>query len=589
MLTTTKRALPRYLSAGALIAITAGAASAGAASAAPTEPTPDATCGPLKIAYVFDLSRSYSDSEFATQKQQAKDSIRQLGAADGAGDVNPSVAIYTFGRQSAVADGKLIGTDGTTYDTVQDMQAAGAGLPNAPTVAAGYQLEEVPANAALGLTNVATESGRNTVLDKIDGLQRDQRLGTNARTAGDVEDGSSTKPVYGDSDGTNWDGALQAVQNSGEHYDAVIVVTDGLPNMVAGQDSYGHQGPLQEGESVDGGFRTTQVAADAATERAKALSAQGTKVVPLFIKSTSGDDLQPETMEAKMRFIAQLSAVPDAKEGTDYFTVENTASLAPGLLGAATATCDPVAKIDKKIADDTDLATLKAGSTVMFDVTTKGAGNVASHEVVVDDLGGAKIVEGSAVFTDISKGSITKDGKWAVGDLAVDETATAKVTVTLAEDFKPGDTFTNDINVSTQRDPEGPTTGDGNTTVDEDEDRFDREETKTPTPEPEPAPTPAPSDGGGIEPTPEPTTPAPEPMTPAPSPEAPAPNVTPSPEAPQAKPSTPVEQPQKGLRSNTHGEAERSPSVAIAASIVGGLALVGLGAVVVRVVRRAKG
>ena len=440
----------------------------GTAFAAP--PT-DGECGPVRIAMVLDLSTSYTPAEFAQQKQAALQTLDSLHANGGLG---AEVAIYGFARDANVGDAKLIGSKGGRFDTVAQMQAAGEAVvnPSARDAQSAQRIEvdSVPANDPMMLTSISTDEGLAQAKAKINGLKQDQNFSSSPHAI--IGSGSDWNWGYSESTGTNWAAALKAVQDSSDDYDSVMFVTDGVPNMIEGVPNTSDRSKSFPGEYDDGNnaFRKYDTAIAPVKQRVAAMGEDGIDVVPVYVRSTGDTQPKPDAITRSMR---DLSGNQRGAEGEDWFTADNLDELAGKMIEATTATCDPAVQIDKKLA--TAAADIAPGSTIEYDVTVRGSGDYKSENVVVRDLGGANIDPDSIQVVDVGGKGSAEGSAWNVGELEVGESATARVTATVSEDWVPGQQIVNDINVNSKRQPSQPTSGNPNETVREDDDRFDRE------------------------------------------------------------------------------------------------------------------
>ena len=437
-------------------------------------PSTDVKCGPVRIAMVLDLSSSYTPAEFEQQKQAALQTLDSLYAN---GDLAAEVAIYGFARDANVGDAKLIGKSGEYYDTTEEMERAGDAVRTSGdySMARGVHVDPVPANDPMKLVSISDGEGLAAAKAKVEGLTQDENFSDRPHGFIDAPNGQRAdwNWGYGESTGTNWDSALKAVQDSGETYDSIMFVTDGMPNMVDGMGNVSDRDKDIPGQHTNGNNALVyyDTAIEPVHERVAALKEEGTTVLPVYVRS-SGDATQddPDALAGSMR---DLSGNQRGVEGEDWFTADSLDELAGQMIAASTATCDPAVQIDKKLT--TAAADIAPGSTIEYDVTVRGSGDYKSENVVVRDLGGANIDKSSVRIVDTSKGEPGDDGSWNVGELKVGEEATARVTATVSEDWVPGQQIVNDINVNSKRQPSQPTTGNPNETVLEDDDRFDRE------------------------------------------------------------------------------------------------------------------
>lgn len=433
--------------------------------------TTGATCGPLNVAYVLDMSTSFTDKEFNSVRAAAKSSIATL--AKGSNGLNVNVSVVGFARNAHIKDARIVGKDGKQYDTVAAMKAA-TGSDRGKT---NLALRNVPANEPIYDVNVTTASGLATINSKIDSLRPDDNFApppnpaawlnlANGRdySTGDYRQG------YSASTGTNYSSALDELNKSGKKFDAVIFITDGVPNMtLAGKDNY-YTDP-KTGLSAFNFNRDKQVNPEI-RKLARALEAKGTQIVPVYL-NTTGDPVANKNTPTT--YITNAMKALSGKN--TYLRLDAIdKSLASELVKATVATCTPNVQIDKKLT--TDPATINPGTTVTYNVTVRGAGNFPSTNVVVNDLGGAYINPDSIKILSTSKGTAT-GSSWKVGSLNVGEEATAKVQATITPDFVHGKTIVNDINVASKKYPTAPTKGKPNAKVTDDNDRFDRETTPT--------------------------------------------------------------------------------------------------------------
>ena len=421
------------------------------------------SCGPLNIAYVFDMSTSFTPEEFNRLKQAAKQSIATM--AQGSNGLPVNVSIIGFARDAYVGDAKIIGNNGQAYDTVAAMKAATGSEQGRPTL----QITDVPANAALYNINITSADGLATINAKIDGLTPDTNFAPAPKPHAWLGGG---RIGFSESTGTNYSAALQELLRAQPEnkFNTIVFMTDGLPNMtLSGIGTY-YIDPATGEEAFNRDYNGSVL------PEIKKLSSQlvagGATIVPVYLNTTGDPEAQPSSRTIRLAMEAVQSST---KPYVQLDVMANT--LAAELVNATVETCIPQVQIDKKFNGNP--ADIKSGSTITYDVTVKGAGNYPSEQVVVADLGGQGINPESIKIENVSKGEVTADGRWNVGTLNVGEYATAKVTATVADDFVRGNEILNDINVSSKKTPEAPTSGNPNPNVDEDDDRFDREVTPT--------------------------------------------------------------------------------------------------------------
>ncbi|WP_348789897.1 vWA domain-containing protein [Leifsonia sp. NPDC080035] len=139
--------------------------------------------------------------------------------------------------------------------------------------------------------------------------------------------------------GTNWDAALQRVADSGIHYDAVVVLTDGNPTRWGGTTLHG------DGSSTH--FTDTE----AAIFSANVLKAEGTRVISFGIGSgVSGiTSLNLAAISGQEAFDAAAGNVATA----DYFQIPDFSGAGDELRRLALANCTPSLTVIKQIVPGT--------------------------------------------------------------------------------------------------------------------------------------------------------------------------------------------------------------------------------------------
>lgn len=166
--------------------------------------------------------------------------------------------------------------------------------------------------------------------------------------------------------GTNWDAALQRVAESGVHYDAVVVLTDGNPTRWGGTTLHG------DGSSTH--FTDTE----AAIFSSNVLKAQGTRVISFGVgNGVSGlSGLNLAAISGQEAFDAAAGNVATA----DYFQIPDFSGAGDELRKLALANCTPSLTVIKQIVPGTTIGeditgATPAGAGWTFDATalTPGA------------------------------------------------------------------------------------------------------------------------------------------------------------------------------------------------------------------------
>lgn len=141
--------------------------------------------------------------------------------------------------------------------------------------------------------------------------------------------------------GTNWDAALQRVAESGVHYDAVVVLTDGNPTRWGGTTLRGD------------GSNTHFTDVEAAVFSSNVLKAQGTRVISFGIGSgVSGvTSLNLAAISGQEAFDPAAGNVATA----DYFQIPDFSGAGDELRRLALANCTPALTVIKQIVPGTTI------------------------------------------------------------------------------------------------------------------------------------------------------------------------------------------------------------------------------------------
>ncbi|GAA4141453.1 vWA domain-containing protein [Leifsonia shinshuensis] len=232
--------------------------------------------------------------------------------------------------------------------------------------------------------------------------------------------------------GTNWDAALQRVADSGVHYDAVVVLTDGNPTRWGGTTLHGN------------GSSTHFTDTEAAIFSANVLKAQGTRVISFGVGSgVSGiTSLNLAAISGQEAFDAATGNVATA----DYFQIPDFSGAGDELRKLALANCTPALTVIKQIVPGTtigedisgaapagagwtfDAAALTPGATVTPGTATTqadGTGGVAFRAELPD--GGAEAVLSVAETQHSGYSLVTQGG---INAVCTDLADGAPVTVT---------------------------------------------------------------------------------------------------------------------------------------------------------------
>lgn len=224
-----------------------------------------------------------------------------------------------------------------------DLAAALHGYPvrlAVQTFASRAPATDRPTEAPLRLTSLVDDAGVATV---------DEHVAQIARPA--TRDG-----------GTNWDRALAAAADSGERYDAVLVVTDGNPTQ------YGAP-PLGPGNSTD----TATI--DAAVRSANLLKATGTRVIAVGVQ----DNLAGAALAEFRENVSQISG---PGEGQDYH-LSGFAKLRETLVGIVDSRCGAIT-LDKTGALAPGARGI-TGDTVDYSFVVTNTGTVALRDIELVD------------------------------------------------------------------------------------------------------------------------------------------------------------------------------------------------------------
>lgn len=159
-------------------------------------------------------------------------------------------------------------------------------------------------NADIAKTSVSTGSGAAFVKNSIDQIRR----------------------VPSNVGGTNWDAALRQIPQS--TYDIVLFVTDGNPTAYGTPGSWGNSDYGTSSDPID--LSTAVTAADA-------LKSSGTFVIGLAVGSAIN--------------LPNIKAISGARQGTDYFQVNNYDQLTAQLAEIALKNCQGTVSIVKQVRD----------------------------------------------------------------------------------------------------------------------------------------------------------------------------------------------------------------------------------------------
>lgn len=184
-------------------------------------------CG-LDVALVFDLSNSVGENGLQGTKNAGKAFINSLNGTP------TKVGIYNFGTDAPVNN-----------------------IPNLPE---------------LDLTNA---NDVRTALSNIDSFEYGSRY---------------TDDEYDDWGGTNWEGALKNVRNSGVKYDVVYFITDGVPTTNSDKSPLNYNGQVyDDGGNSDAGRITHNQDISKAIDQANLLKMDKTRIEVLAVGDfTSG-------------------------------------------------------------------------------------------------------------------------------------------------------------------------------------------------------------------------------------------------------------------------------------------------------------
>jgi hypothetical protein len=139
--------------------------------------------------------------------------------------------------------------------------------------------------------------------------------------------------------GTNWDAALQRVAESGVHYDAVVVLTDGNPTRWGGDALHGD------------GSNTHFTDVEAAVFSSNVLKTSGTRVISFGVgNGVSGiTALNLASISGQEAFDSAAGNVATA----DYFQIPDFSGAGDELRKLALANCTPALTVIKQIVPDT--------------------------------------------------------------------------------------------------------------------------------------------------------------------------------------------------------------------------------------------
>lgn len=505
-------ALSKRLVTGMMVATVAAGGLAGASAftapdkAVAAPPVDNAIpCGPIEVVFVVDFSNSFSYDDVKAMLDETRGAIKQMGATPGV-DVQAKIVPFNatgpagyrtvdYDYQYAIDTREQTGTatprlggDGprepvnvnwrTPGKPGYDKAAAGGGAWSGQN---GDSAKNTPRGWSddMSAPTATFDAADGDAVDAaIDGLYRDGGFFQEEGPATGPDQRANWNPGVGFA--TNWDDAFLAVSEITDFNPTnVVLMTDGVPNA--------YHNPENRGEPKLGKnypyFSPDALSAAEVTADKVAVGKDGQYRTPDDVKINAvgvNGNYGASPFDASLKAITGYGN-DQGVEGVDY-TMGDANEITANLVNAATAKCDPALQIDKKLT--TDAKDLAPGQEISYDVTVRGSGNLASQDVVVKDLGGDGIDPDSIVVDSVSKGAVdSADGSvWNVGQLEVGEQATAKVTAKVSSSWVAGDNVINDINVASQRYPDGPTSGTPNETVLEDDDRFDQEVvTTTPT------------------------------------------------------------------------------------------------------------
>jgi len=200
--------------------------------------------------------------------------------------------------------------------------------------------------------------------------------------------------------GTNWDAALQRVAESGIHYDAVVVLTDGNPTRWGGTALHGD------------GSNTHFTDVEAAVFSANTIKAQGTRVVSFGIGAgVSGiTALNLAAISGQEAFDPAAGNVATA----DYFQIPDFSGAGDELRRLALANCSGTLAIIKQIAPATTTGEDVSGAVPAGPGWTFGATAVTP---------GASVDPGSAATQDDGTGGVAFDVGFPAGATSAELTA----------------------------------------------------------------------------------------------------------------------------------------------------------------------
>ncbi|WP_295127032.1 hypothetical protein [uncultured Leifsonia sp.] len=149
--------------------------------------------------------------------------------------------------------------------------------------------------------------------------------------------------------GTNWDAALQRVAESGVHYDAVVVLTDGNPTRWGGATLHSD------------GSNTHFTDVEAAVFSSNVLKASGTRVISFGVgNGVSGiTALNLASISGQEAFDPAAGNVATA----DYFQIPDFSGAGDELRRLALANCTPALTVIKQIVPDTTTGEDVTGAT----------------------------------------------------------------------------------------------------------------------------------------------------------------------------------------------------------------------------------
>ncbi|NUS57142.1 MAG: VWA domain-containing protein [Streptomycetaceae bacterium] len=198
--------------------------------------------------------------------------------------------------------------------------------------------------------------------------------------------------------GTNWDQGLWAVAQSPEHYEAVVVLTDGNPTRFA-DDAQG-DGSRTHFRDVENGIFS-----------ANAVKATGSRVVALGVgKGVEG------VSALNLRALSGPTAYDGTNPGrADYYQTADFAAAGQQLRDLAMAQCKGSISVVKQIlpagASGEDLSgAVNAGAGWTFDAstTTAGIGGMPATETTTDDGTGSVAFQPSFTTSDHGVFTITE-------------------------------------------------------------------------------------------------------------------------------------------------------------------------------------